>query len=165
MPLSRVSVGCAIVLAAGKRTSVRPASGLQGHGVAIDVDHGAPGAPTARRSRGLDVVGIYVKLSATGLISREESFNTGGGGDHTEVTISLAVLRRVAIQATDDTRENAELLAGVVAYDPDLDPDTSVLGLQLQGCDRHVLDRLGVEPQETKVVDRVAIDRVDVALA
>lgn len=75
------------------------------------------------------------------------------------------LLGRVSIQSADDSRQNAQFLSGIVSHDADLDTHLCKVWAELQGCDGHVLDGLGVEAQNAKVVHRVAIDGVDVALS
>ena len=117
--------------------AVGPAAGLQRDSIAVNVDNRAARATTAGCCAGLVVTRV-------------------------EVTVPVAVFGRVAIQPANDTRENAELLAGIVTDHPDLNANLGKVGPQRQGSHRHVLDGLRIELENAEVVDGIAVDRVRV---
>ena len=112
---------------------------MQGDSVPIDVNNGTAGTATASSGAGLVVTCV-------------------------KIAISFAIFRRIAIQSADDARQNAELLAGVITHNPDLDTDLGKIRPQLQRRDGHVLDCFGVELEDTEIVDGVAIHGVRINL-
>ena len=56
-----------------------------------------------------------------------------------KVAISIPVLGRIAIQSADNTRQNTELLAGIVTNDSDLHTHLGVVRTERERLNRHVL--------------------------
>src|SRR6202000_202141 len=81
-----------------------------------------------------------------------------------EVAVALAIFRSIAVQSTDNSRQNAELFSGIVPNDSDFHADFCGLGLQSQRLNLHILDSLWIELQDTEIVDRVTINGSYVAL-
>ena len=81
-----------------------------------------------------------------------------------EVAVAFAVFGRISIEPTNDTRQYAELLPGIVANYSDLYSHFCQVGPKFQLRQGHVLDGFRVETKDAEVVDRVAVDRVHITL-
>lgn len=81
-----------------------------------------------------------------------------------EVGVALAILWRVAVETTNDTGQDTELFTSIVTDNANFDTDLGEVWVQLQRGEGHVLDFGGVEAQDAKVVDGIAVYGVDIAL-
>ena len=115
-------------------------AGVERDHLAVDIDdrraRRAPGGPGA----GLHVEGVEVVVGVP------------------------AIDGRPAVDPRDGPVEDDDLLAGVVADDPDLHADLGALRRQLQLCELHVAKVVRIEAIHTEVVDRVPVDGLEIDL-
>ena len=114
-----------------------PSPGVERDGVPVDVDHGRPRRPARCARRRLVVEGVEIVVA---------------GG---------AVPGRFPIEARQGSRQDRQLLAGVVSHHADLRADPRVLRDELQLAGRHELDLGRVVADDPEVVDGIAIDDLD----
>ena len=80
-----------------------------------------------------------------------------------EVVVTAAsIRRRVSVESRKRARKKCKLFTGIVSDHPDLDANLGFFGSQVQGLHVHEPNVAWVEAVEAEVVDRVAIDRVNV---
>jgi hypothetical protein len=79
-----------------------------------------------------------------------------------EITVAVSIFWRIPIQPTDDPGQNTQLLSSIITHHPNLCSHLCKIWSQRESSHRHVFDSFGVEPKDTEVVDRVAVDGVGI---
>ena len=70
--------------------------------------------------------------------------------------------RCIPVQSANNSRQNTQLLSSIITHHSDLRTNLRKIWSQRQCRYRHIFDSFRIESQDTKVVYRIAVDRIGI---